>query len=87
MKPNSNSGIRFLGSVSCVSNNVPGSLLQWRGLKPQRKQQFTVYEGRSMKMLEVTGVRPEAGRSNPGQGEAEVKFRGGLKSCYEQVFL
>ena len=35
----------------------------------------------------VISIRPEAGRSNPGQGEAPVRRGGGLKRCYEQVFL
>ena len=46
-----------------------------------------VYEGHGVKVPQVTGVRPEAGRSIPGQGEAEVTLRGGLKKCYGQVFF
>ena len=34
-------------------------------------------EGRGTKVPEVTGARPETARSNPGQGEASRKRRGG----------
>jgi len=40
-----------------------------------------------MKVPEVTWVRPETERSIPGQGEAGVKPRGGLKRFYVQVFF
>ena len=40
-----------------------------------------------MKVPVVTCILPEAGRSKPGQGEAVVRYGGGLKRCYEQVFF
>jgi hypothetical protein len=40
-----------------------------------------------MKVPQVTGIRPETERSSPGQGEAMVRRRGGLKRCYVQVFF
>lgn len=33
--------------------------------------------GRDMKVSEITGIRPEASRSNPGQGEVWRKLDGG----------
>ena len=40
-----------------------------------------------MKVPLVTWVLPETGRSIPGQGEAMVRRRGGLKRFYVQVFF
>lgn len=34
-------------------------------------------EGLRLKGREVTGIRPETARSNPGQDEAQRKLRGG----------
>ena len=46
-----------------------------------------IYERRGVKMPEVTGVRPETGRSNPEQGEARVTPRGGPKRCCVHAFV
>ena len=46
-----------------------------------------VHEGISMKMLKVICVRPEIERSNPGQGEVELRFHGGLKSYCVHAFF
>ncbi len=35
----------------------------------------------------VIWIRPETGRSNPGQGEAPVTRRGGLQRCCGQAFF
>jgi hypothetical protein len=47
--------------------------------KPQGNRKPAIYEGRGVKVPRVTGIRPEAVRSIPEQGEALVKQRGGLK--------
>ena len=61
--------------------------LTYKKGKPKRKQLFAGNEKQGMKMPQVIGMIPETGRSNPGQGEAKVKLRGGLKRCCVQAFL
>ena len=41
----------------------------------------SVGEGRGLKGPGATAVRPETGRSRPGQGEAGRKPGGGPKGC------
>lgn len=48
--------------------------------KPTCPQHF-MCEGRGPKGPGVTAVRPEAGRSSPGQGEATLTSGGGPKGC------
>ena len=57
------------------------------GAVPKRKQNPAVYEGSGTNCHKVTGKRPEAQRSKPGQGEAEVKLGGGLQKFYIYVFF
>ena len=56
-------------------------------MHPKRKRDPAIYEGSGVKVPQVTRVRPETGRSIPGQGEVEVRFHGGLKRFYVQVFF
>ena len=49
--------------------------------------QLASNEEQGMKMPGVTRIRPETGRSNPGQGEAGVKPRGGLQRYCVQAFF
>ena len=65
----------FLGIVTYVLNNGPGSLIKWQDKKTkfcnQKEIDFpVVYEGEGSKMPEVTWLIPEARRSYLGQGEA-----------------
>ncbi len=54
---------------------------------PQGNQLLAVYEEQGVKVPLVTCVRPETGRSNPGQGEAEVILGEGLKRCCVHAFV
>jgi len=42
--------------------------------------------GQGMKVPEVTGIRPEASRSNPGQDEVRRKLDGGPLPLIETIF-
>lgn len=45
-----------------------------------------VYMGQGMKVPEVTGIIPEASRSNPGQDEVRRKLDGGPLALIETIF-
>ena len=66
---------------------MPGSLFEWRDESRSESKKLAACEELGVKVPGVTQIRPEAGRSNPGQGEAGVRSRGGLKRCYVQVFF
>lgn len=52
---------------------------------PEGNQFLAVYEERGMKVPLVTWIRPETGRSTPGQREVGIKPYGGVQRFYVQV--
>ena len=66
---------------------MPGSLFEWQGESRSESKKLAACEELGVNVPGVTQVRPEAGRSKPGQGEAGVRPRGGLKRFYVQVFF
>lgn len=66
--------------------HLSGELNLMRGRRSESDKPAS-NEGRGMKVPVVTGMRPEAVRSTPGQAEARVKPRGGPQRFYVQVFF
>ena len=54
---------------------MPGSLFEWRDESRSESKKLAACEELGVKVPGVTQIRPEAGRSNPGQGEAGVRSR------------
>jgi len=63
---------REFASVARLRGLNPGAIAKATGPQPA-----FAGEGRGVKAPEVTGARPEAGRSIPGQGEVPLKRDGG----------